>query len=81
MEMRSVDLPNAFLKGLPPSKKRIKARRLKLFKSGVKMSRIDKLKDQLHNLEKKLSREKEKMEEFKGSDDENTRVKKNAMST
>lgn len=52
-----------------------------MFKSGVKMSRIEKLKDQLHNLEKKLSREKEKMEEYKGSDDENTRVKKNAMST
>lgn len=44
-EIRAIDLPNAFLKGLPPSKKKIKARRLKLFKSGVKMAKIDRLKD------------------------------------
>lgn len=44
-EIRSINLPNSFIQGLPPSKKKIKARRLKLFKSGIKMAKIDKLKN------------------------------------
>ena len=71
-EMKSINLPTQFIKSLPPSKKKIKVRRLGLFKQGIKLGKIDKLNDQLHRIEKKIILEKEKQkEETKASEDKN----------